>query len=273
MERRAFIRFALIGSGTLLLVPSALLSTPSSDGDAITITMLYNNMGTSDTLIDAWGFSLLVETSDSAVLFDTGGVADILLTNIEHANKSLENLTDIIISHNHWDHTTGLGRLLQETEYRPLVSVPHTELAAMQNLYPEARFAGVGKPVKISNSVWSTGAMEGTFRDETIHEQAIIVEFKDQILLFAGCSHPGIVNFVERARNIFPDKRLALVGGGFHLVDLQAMQIEEIAQNLRRHQVEKVAPSHCTGDKAISIFQEIWGKDFVKFELGDSLQL
>ncbi|MDP2028242.1 MAG: hypothetical protein Q8K12_01220 [Thiobacillus sp.] len=37
--------------------------------------------------------------------------------------------------------------------------------------------------------------------------------------------------------------------------------------------MEKVAPSHCTGDAAITQFRKAWGKDFVEGGLGAVIEV
>jgi 7,8-dihydropterin-6-yl-methyl-4-(beta-D-ribofuranosyl)aminobenzene 5'-phosphate synthase len=59
-----------------------------------------------------------------------------------------------------------------------------------------------------------------------------------------------------------------LVMGGFHLKDHQRLEIAEIMQTFGRLGVEKVAPSHCTGDKAIGYFIENYGVRFVSSGVG-----
>jgi 7,8-dihydropterin-6-yl-methyl-4-(beta-D-ribofuranosyl)aminobenzene 5'-phosphate synthase len=82
-----------------------------------------------------------------------------------------------------------------------------------------------------------------------------------------GCSHPGIVSVIELAKELLPAP-VHLVMGGFHPKDHQRLEITEIAQAFKRLGVEKVAPSHCTGDKAIGYFKENYGVSFVSSGVG-----
>ena len=71
-------------------------------------------------------------------------------------------------------------------------------------------------------------------------------------------------------KEYFPNEKLELVSGGFHLIRTPKEEVEEISTNLKRIGFINVAPSHCTGDSAIKIFQENWKTDFVSLNLGDT---
>ena len=48
-----------------------------------------------------WGFGALVEVDGKRWLFDTGHRADTVLNNAAELDLSLEEITDVILSHNH----------------------------------------------------------------------------------------------------------------------------------------------------------------------------
>jgi len=37
--------------------------------------------------------------------------------------------------------------------------------------------------------------------------------------------------------------------------------------------VKEIAPSHCTGDKAISLFHQVWGDDFIEGGCGAIIEV
>ena len=59
-----------------------------------------------------------------------------------------------------------------------------------------------------------------------------------------------------------------LVLGGFHLLHLFEEKIREIIREFRNLHVKRVAPSHCTGEKAMQLFKEDYGEDFIKLGAG-----
>ena len=81
-----------------------------------------------------------------------------------------------------------------------------------------------------------------------------------------------IVAVVTRAKEMFPDKPIALAAGGFHLRSTGEEDLRRIASELEALGVQKIGASHCSGADAVRIFREHWGEGFVSFDLGDSYQ-
>ena len=93
--------------------------TPFSKGiesvkDGIKVTILYDNYAYSEGTKTDWGFSCLIEGTEKKILFDTGTKSDILFHNIKKLKANMKDVELVVISHNHYDHTGGLSRFLQE---------------------------------------------------------------------------------------------------------------------------------------------------------------
>jgi 7,8-dihydropterin-6-yl-methyl-4-(beta-D-ribofuranosyl)aminobenzene 5'-phosphate synthase len=56
--------------------------------------------------------------------------------------------------------------------------------------------------------------------------------------------------------------------GGFHLGSASDTRINQIITELQRLGVNKVAPCHCTGDRAIGMFRNAFGEDFIRVGVG-----
>ena len=67
-----------------------------------------------DEGIGEWGFSALVEIDGRPMLFDTGAHPDTVLRNAADLKIDLSQVTDVVLSHNHEDHTGGLVTLRRE---------------------------------------------------------------------------------------------------------------------------------------------------------------
>ena len=63
-----------------------------------------------------------------------------------------------------------------------------------------------------------------------------------------------------------------LILGGFHLSHTPAAGVEQVIDDLKQLGVTKVGPAHCTGDGAIALFAERWGKGFVRIGCGWSAE-
>ena len=58
--------------------------------------------------------------------------------------------------------------------------------------------------------------------------------------------------------------------GGFHLLSTPRGVVRKIAEKLKQLGVEKIGPSHCTGEEARDIFKDIFGENFVEAGTGTS---
>ncbi|MGD9379312.1 MAG: MBL fold metallo-hydrolase [candidate division WOR-3 bacterium] len=255
-----------------------LLSTfgnpPLSAGEPAenSITIVYNNVP-GDTTVDlqvGGGFSAYIIFRQKRILFDVGGDASTLINNIRVLDLDLSNLDAVLISHNHWDHVYGLPGIYVFVESNPGVYVPHSAKDAIAQQYPRADVLPVEEPMQIVPNVWSTGAMAVDYRGIPFSEQALVLENNDGLYVVTGCAHPGIVEIVERVRRMFPEQAIALVAGGFHLVGKTDEQIRGISARLQELGVKRIAPSHCTGQSAMRIFEKEWGEQYLRLYLGNT---
>jgi 7,8-dihydropterin-6-yl-methyl-4-(beta-D-ribofuranosyl)aminobenzene 5'-phosphate synthase len=84
-------------------------AAPREEASTVKVTILSTML--SDDGIGEWGFSALVEVDGDALLFDTGMHPDTVLRNAEDLHVDLTRVTDVVLSHNHGDHTGGLVTL------------------------------------------------------------------------------------------------------------------------------------------------------------------
>lgn len=272
MKRRTFIKRIVLASGSLIL-SSQNLTAFQEDENAINMLMIYNNIGNSDRFVSEWGLSLWIENKDTAILFDTGGDPSILWNNLKNSGATIDKLSKIVISHNHSDHVNGLPIILEKIDHKPEVFVPEHEIESIRANNPKARLVGVTDAIQINEYLWSTGQLKDSSWFWKIYEQSIIVVQSDSVFILTGCAHPGIVNIVEKTKEIHPDKKLNLLIGGFHLLNHSTQQIKEISVKLKNLQVDKLAPSHCTGEEAMNIFKNEWKENYIDFKLGNSIRV
>ncbi len=225
-------------------------------GSPITLTILYDNQVGAPRLTNKWGFACLVETSDTTLLFDTGGDAPTLLSNASLLGKDLSSVAHVVLSHLHGDHTGGLQGLLT-TGISPTVymlsSFPYSmrQAAAARTTLME-----IDAPQLLLPGIWTTGGVSGL-----VDEQALVVETNEGWIVITGCAHPGVEAMVARAVEI-TEGDIALVIGGFHLGSASPQRIAETIAALKSLDVEAVAPTHCTGDRALAAFAEAYGDAF-----------
>jgi 7,8-dihydropterin-6-yl-methyl-4-(beta-D-ribofuranosyl)aminobenzene 5'-phosphate synthase len=222
------------------------------------IKAVYDNKTLEPTLASAWGFACLVGDD---LLFDTGGDAGRLLSNMESMGIDPARIRTVVLSHAHGDHTGGLSGLL-DAGARPTVYVPHSFPRRFKvDVRSLTTLVEVEGPVEIRPGIHTTGEV-----GSRLVEQALAVETAEGSIVVTGCAHPGIVEMVRRAKGSVGE--VALVMGGFHLGNASRQQVERIIADFRKLGVRRVAPCHCTGDRAIQVFAEEYGDDFVKVGVG-----
>ncbi|MBN1312437.1 MAG: MBL fold metallo-hydrolase [Anaerolineae bacterium] len=221
------------------------------------ITILYNNVPFDTRLTTAWGFASLVEYGDQVVLFDTGGDGQILLDNMEVLSVDPGRIQSVVLSHAHSDHTGGLATLLRVTSQPPVYLTSSFGHSYIEKARQRTTVIEVTPGQAIAENMLSTGELSGG-----VPEQALVMRTSKGLVIMTGCAHPGIVQIVEKAIELTGEP-VHLVLGGFHLGDKRKAEIAAIVADFRRLGVQRVAPSHCTGDRAIAMFEDEYGDDFL----------
>jgi 7,8-dihydropterin-6-yl-methyl-4-(beta-D-ribofuranosyl)aminobenzene 5'-phosphate synthase len=242
---------------------------PLEGMDVVTFTIVYDNNAYNPALRTDWGFACLVETPGTTVLFDTGADGRTLLGNMAALGLDLEAIDAIVLSHIHGDHTGGLTALL-DTGIRPTVYVPATfPVSFKDGVRERTSLVEVAGPMEIYPGIHTTGEM-----GSSLVEQALVVTTGDGLVVVTGCAHPGVVEMVRGAHEVARRARevvegdVALVVGGFHLGQASRGRIDDIIAEFRQLGVWKVAPCHCTGDRARRMFADAFGTDFILTGVG-----
>jgi 7,8-dihydropterin-6-yl-methyl-4-(beta-D-ribofuranosyl)aminobenzene 5'-phosphate synthase len=75
----------------------------------VKVTVLSTMLvGASANGIGEWGFAALLEVDGRRILIDTGARPETVLRNAEELKVDLSNVTEVVLTHNHFDHTGGL---------------------------------------------------------------------------------------------------------------------------------------------------------------------
>lgn len=217
-----------------------------------------------------WGLSLLVGDD---LLFDTYGVPAIFQRRLQEEGIDVSAIRDIVISHDHWDHTCGLWSLMLQTEGCRVHVCPHASSALVKNI---ELFGGAvnacGGFQPIRDGWVSTGEMAAAYNGSTLYEHALVLKSPVGSVVVTGCAHPGIVPILERVRQRFPGA-IYLVLGGFHLLEAPDAEILKTIDRMKDLGVANVAPTHCTGDRATELLREGFGPHFVAIRNGSHVEI
>ena len=189
--RRVMIRRATIKNFLALLsLVTGLTCTTWSHanaavGDTATeasVTILSSNLA-NGAAVGEWGLSALVQVDGQCILFDAGRYPDTVIRNAEVLNVDLSCVTDVVLSHFHFDHTTGLIPIIENLReinpdairrvhvaagfFAPRRAVSQSAIAANQMIDERSRIEAMGveflvheQATEIFPAVWVSGPVE-----------------------------------------------------------------------------------------------------------------
>ena len=246
-----------------------------------------------------WGFAALIEVDGQQILFDTGARPETVLKNVREMGIDLANVKDVILSHNHSDHTMGLLTLRREFAKtnptalsrvhvgkgifwnRPSNNGEGNYVVKIKSDYEATggTFIEYNEPKEILPGVWLTGpvprahaernwsgsgrvkAPEGLVED-TIPEDMSLVAVTDKgLVVISGCGHAGIVNTLEYARKKVQAAPIHAALGGFHLFALNDEKLDWTAGKLKEFGLKNFLDAHCTGIEAVYRLRQQTGLD------------
>lgn len=249
------------------------MTTPAKPSTELKFTVIYDNRTCDNNLQEGFGFSCLIEWNNKKILFDTGGNRDAFFANIEKQKISLDSISDVFFSHKHWDHTTAFNEILNKLQGKTTIHIPEPFNLPLEKQIPSKLELKKNKCFEqISPNIYSLTLKGKLYCGlSSLHEQSLIFDTPQGLVILTGCAHAGIINIIEATKEKLPDKKIHLVMGGFHLHHSWSYTISKVVKQVQELNVEKVAPCHCAGDTAISQFQKAFGENYIKIGTGSVL--
>ncbi len=270
------------------------------------ITTLVENTVNKSGLIAEHGLSLLLETEDEAILFDTGqGCA--LTHNAAKIGIDLSRIRKIVLSHGHSDHTGGLGEALKASGGAHVYGHPGIFDEKFSKTKCEQRSIGIPytreclqlrganlhlskTPIQITDSIQTTGEVKRQTNFETIHDRlcmvrdgilvrddllddlSIIVAGREGVAVVLGCGHSGVINTLIQVRQMIGDTPISMVIGGIHLIDATTDRIDRTIHRLKKFGIGQLALGHCTGMLAMVKLCEAFGDKLLFNHVGTQIE-
>lgn len=105
--------------------------------------------------------------------------------------------------------------------------------------------------------------------DYIMDDSALVYKASNGLVIITGCSHSGICNIVERAKEVTGQNKVLDIIGGFHLLNPSKEQLEGTVSYFKTLGLRHLYPSHCT-----DLHSKIrFSKDFSVKETGVALEL
>jgi 7,8-dihydropterin-6-yl-methyl-4-(beta-D-ribofuranosyl)aminobenzene 5'-phosphate synthase len=281
--------FTLLGERAANPTPS-----PARVG-AVKVVILSTMLA--DAGIGEWGFAALVEADGHRVLFDTGARPDTVLHNARELKIDLAGVTDVVLSHNHGDHTGGLVTLRREHAkanpaalsrafvgrgiFFPRSGGRWEGVPAWKAAYEAegGRFVELDQPRELFPGVWITGPVprvhpernwsgrgriqtgQGEVEDNLPEDQAMVFDTGRGLVVLFGCGHAGVVNTLVHAQRAVREAPIHAVLGGLHLFEKDDAGLDWTGDRMRELGVANLMGAHCTGLEAVYRLRSRLGLD------------
>jgi 7,8-dihydropterin-6-yl-methyl-4-(beta-D-ribofuranosyl)aminobenzene 5'-phosphate synthase len=265
---------------------------------SLKITVLSTMLA--DAGIGEWGYAALVEVDGKRILFDTGARPETVLANAREMRIDLSDIEDVVISHNHADHTGGLLTLRRELQKQSPKALSRAHVGDgifLSRLAPDGRdangllpfkadyeaggghFIVYSKPTELLPGVWLTGPVprihleknypqglklktsDGDVEDSIPEDSSLVFDTDEGLVVLSGCGHAGIVNTVDYARRSVESSPILAVVGGLHLFAASDETLAWTAEKLKAAGLKYLLAGHCTGIEAAFRIRQLAGLD------------
>ncbi len=249
--------------------------------------------------IKDWGFSAYITYNGKTILFDAGTYPDIIEHNAKTLGADLTSVDTVVLSHNHMDHKGGLDYILDVYQNFTLLLPNDWNIGGKASFFNKDETYSRGYHYRHKNTqfikehteiadgihiIATTSPLVGTTwgyppnekqpRFFGLPELSLALESTNgQVTLISGCSHSKIEEIVKATKQHL-GKDVSLVIGGFHYIQYSSEYVTTIAKMMKNDLgVVKIACSHCTGEKAVKIFQDIYKENYCAAGLGSRLDI
>ncbi|KAI4443453.1 MBL fold metallo-hydrolase [Schaedlerella arabinosiphila] len=270
------------------------------------INLMEDTTGKNDVYAEH-GFSVYIETPGHRLLVDTGA-SEKTWENAARLGVDLNCIDLVFLSHGHYDHSGGILSFAERNQDAKI----YMHARALHDYYnlKDGREKYIGIDQRIpklpqvvlledgcridreisvfsgvtgrrkwpkSNLALKRKTEEGFRQDSFDHEQYIVAEAEGKKVLVSGCAHNGILNILDRFRELYggdPD----VVISGFHMMKQTGYEADErelirdAAKELRGMGT-RFYTGHCTGTAAFQMMREIMGEQLGYMHSGDQILL
>lgn len=275
------------------------------------ITLIENH--SENELACEHGLSFYIEYKGDDYLLDAGQ-SGLFMANAETLGIELGKVSKAILSHAHYDHAGGFAELAKANKKVVLymqkagrndcfsiengimedIGIPKAVKEAM-----EKRICYVDGDLQLAEGVYliahHTAGLsrqgekmhmyqqigDEMVTDDFSHEQSLVFELPEGLVICNSCSHGGVVNIIKEVTEIFKGRPVLAMFGGFHLMGAEGPdsmrdseeEVRRLGEQLLKLDVSDIYTGHCTGTKAFPILKEVLGERLHQLSSGTEVLL
>lgn len=267
------------------------------------VTLVENTEGGSGCIAEH-GLCIYIETQKHKLLMDSGQT-DACVKNAQKLGIDLSAVDTLILSHGHYEHSGGIlpfsklngkARIIMHAK----APEPHYNMDKYIGIdkdilkLPDIEFIENDKTLDDELFLFTsvTGRRcfpKGNLRlkmikdgekvcDDFSHELFLVISQCGKKFLLSGCAHNGILNILDRYKEIFgsfPDHVIS----GFHMMKREGEHDEDEIAVIRQTAAELSRldtvfySGHCTGQPAFDIMKSIMGDKLRAIHSGDEISI
>jgi 7,8-dihydropterin-6-yl-methyl-4-(beta-D-ribofuranosyl)aminobenzene 5'-phosphate synthase len=107
--------------------------------------------------------------------------------------------------------------------------------------------------------------------DEVNDDLSLVIHVnKDSFFLICGCCHAGLINTLERVKELTGKDKCYGIMGGLHLVGASKERIDFTINHLKQWNPEVIIPLHCSGREAMCALKNHFPENTKLLNCGDS---
>lgn len=261
--------------------------------------VLVDNISQGD-ISGEWGLSIYIEYQEKKILLDTGA-SDLFVKNAAKLNKELQKVDYAVLSHAHYDHADGMRAFYQNNQRAAFYLQKGSEENCYMKKWIFHKYIGLPKGIleeyrdriifaegdySLCRGVFliphkTTGLSEigrrncmyvrsksGWKPDDFSHEQSLVFETTEGLVIFNSCSHGGADNIINEIKETYPGQKIRALIGGFHICNRPETEVRALGRRIKETGIEEIYTGHCTGKEAFEILKEELGTAVHQLHVG-----